>query len=240
MWTTVLVLAIAVNFEPTRIGLVPLMLSRQRPVLQLIAYLCGNVTMALTFGLLVLFVFERSPLGTSTSSGGRAQIIIGVIALAVAAALMLKSLHSSRNRKRLDANAAKTAQQDPAGATIPRTVDRMTKLVRSVFQRGNSPWLSGLVGVGVGLPSVDYLALLVVIATSRTSPPEQAAALITFLVIGNAVVTIPLISYLLRPQQTLEKLDKLGAWIRSRSRIDYAIILAAIGVLFIGLGWTHL
>jgi hypothetical protein len=39
---------------------------------------------------------------------------------------------------------------------------------------------------------------------------------------------------------SLEKLDKLGAWIRSRSRIDYAIILAAIGVLFIGLGWTHL
>lgn len=237
MWTTVLVLAIAVNFEPTRIGLVPLMLSRQRPVLQLIAYLCGNVTMTLAFGLIVLFVFERSPLGTSTSNGGRAQIIIGAIALIAAAVLVLKSMRSRAGSGRTAAN---PGQPDAAGANNPRAVDRMTKIVRGVFERGHSPWLSGLVGVGVGLPSVDYLALLVVIATSRTSPTEQVAALVTFLVIGNAVVAIPLISYLLSPAKTLERLDRFGAWIRSRSQIEYAILLAVIGVLFIGLGWSHL
>jgi len=64
--------------------------------------------------------------------------------------------------------------------------------------------------------------------------------LVTFVTIGNAVVFLPLISYLLRPQQTLEKLDRFGAWIRSRSQIDYAVMLAAIGVLFVGLGWSHL
>ena len=236
MWTTVLVLAIAVNFEPTRIGLVPLMLSRQRPVLQLVAYLSGNVTMTLTFGLLVLFVFERSPLGTSSSSGGRAQIIIGAIAIAVATVILLKTLRTRVRSRRATAN-----HVQPAG--VPgnsRAADKVTKIVRGLFARGHSPWLSGLVGVGVGLPSVDYLALLVVIATSRTSPPEQALALVTFVTIGNAVVFLPLISYLLRPQQTLEKLDRFGAWIRSRSQLDYAVMLAAIGVLFVGLGWSHL
>ena len=228
MWTTVLVLAIAVNFEPTRIGLVPLMLSRQRPVLQLVAYLSGNVATTLTFGLLVLFVFERSPLGTSSSNGGRAQIVIGAIALTFAAVMVLTSV---RGRK---------AMAGTAGSNSPRAVDKMTRVVSNIFRKGNSPWLSGLVGVGVGLPSVDYLALLVVIATSKTSPAEQATALIVFLFIGNAVVTVPLISYLLRPKQTLKVLDRFGAWIRSRSRIEYAALLAAIGVLFIGLGWSHL
>ena len=129
MWTTVLVLAIAVNFEPTRIGLVPLMLSRQRPVLQLVAYLCGNVTMTLTFGLLVLFVFERSPLGTSSSSGGRAQIIIGAIAIAVATVILLKTLRTRVRSRRATAN-----NVQPAG--VPgnsRAADKVTKIVRGLF-----------------------------------------------------------------------------------------------------------
>ena len=61
MWTTVLVLAIAVNFEPTRIGLVPLMLVRPRPLLQLFAFLCGCLAMTLSIGLLVLFVSTEVP-----------------------------------------------------------------------------------------------------------------------------------------------------------------------------------
>jgi len=40
MLATVLVMAVAVIFEPVRIGLAVLMLNRPRPVLQLLAFLC--------------------------------------------------------------------------------------------------------------------------------------------------------------------------------------------------------
>ncbi len=52
MWMTVLLLAITVNFEPTRIGLVPLLLARDKPLLQLWAFLAGSVTVSLTAGFL--------------------------------------------------------------------------------------------------------------------------------------------------------------------------------------------
>ena len=87
MWTTVLLLGLAVNLEPTRIGLVPLLLARDRPIMQLLAYLVGSLTVNLGFGLVILFVFHRNPFGDSSSNGGKAQIAVGALALVVAALL---------------------------------------------------------------------------------------------------------------------------------------------------------
>ena len=39
MWITLLVMAVAVSFEPFRIGMTVLMLNRARPLLQLLAFL---------------------------------------------------------------------------------------------------------------------------------------------------------------------------------------------------------
>ncbi|MEZ5130919.1 MAG: GAP family protein [Mycobacterium sp.] len=96
MWTSVLVLAIAVNLEPTRIGLLPLLLSRRQPLLQLLAYLVGSLTISLGFGLAVLFVFDESVFGTSASGGGKAQIAVGVLALLVAAVMAVRGLRTRR------------------------------------------------------------------------------------------------------------------------------------------------
>jgi len=47
MWITILVLAAVVSLEPFRIGMTVLMLNRPRPMLQLLAFLCGGFTMGL-------------------------------------------------------------------------------------------------------------------------------------------------------------------------------------------------
>ena len=53
MWTTVLVMALAVIFEPIRLGLAVLMLNRRRPMLQLFTFLCGGFTMGIGVGLVI-------------------------------------------------------------------------------------------------------------------------------------------------------------------------------------------
>ena len=58
MWITILVMAVAVSLEPFRIGMTVLMLSRPRPILQLLAFLCGGFAMGTTVGLVVLFVLR--------------------------------------------------------------------------------------------------------------------------------------------------------------------------------------
>ena len=67
MLATVLVMALAVSFEPFRIGMTVLMLNRPKPALQLLAFLCGGFAMGTTVGLVVLFVLRRILLGTPSS-----------------------------------------------------------------------------------------------------------------------------------------------------------------------------
>jgi hypothetical protein len=54
MWITLLVMAIAVSFEPFRLGMTVLILNRPRPTLQLLAFLGGGFAMGTTVGLVVL------------------------------------------------------------------------------------------------------------------------------------------------------------------------------------------
>ncbi|MGV0993354.1 MAG: GAP family protein [Mycobacterium sp.] len=232
MWTSVLVLAIAVNFEPTRFALVPMVLARRRPLVQLFAYQAGAMTVNLIFGLLILFVFRRNPLGTSASGGGRAQIAVGVAALIIALVMAVR-WRLSRHKELVGPNSL----EDPEK---PRGIDRVLGSARGILRKGGSPWFAGLLGMGVGLPSVDFLAVLVIIATSHKPPLEQSAALVTFIALGSFLVTVPLITYLFAPAQTLQRIEQFAAWTRSRSQVEYAAILALVGFMLIGMGWAHL
>jgi hypothetical protein len=87
MWITILVMAVAVSLEPFRIGMTVLMLSRPRPILQLLAFLCGGFAMGTTVGLVVLFVLRPRLLGSPQFTLPNVQIVIGVLALLAAAVL---------------------------------------------------------------------------------------------------------------------------------------------------------
>jgi hypothetical protein len=233
VWFTVLALGIAVNFEPTRIGLVPLLLARQKPLLQLFAFFVGSVVSTVTFGLLVLFGFQRSPHGISSADGGKAQIAVGAIALVVAAGMAAHGFATSRGAR----GASHAAAPDNAE---PGAFGKTAGVVRGIIDRGQSPWVSGLVGLAGGVPSVDFLAVLVIIGTSPTSEFGKVAALALFVALGSLVVTAPLIGYLIAPEKTLDLLGRFGTWSRSRSRMEYAVALALVGCLLIGLGFAHM
>jgi hypothetical protein len=87
MWITILVMAVAVSLEPFRIGMTVLMLSRPRPILQLLAFLCGGFAMGTAVGLVVLFVLRPRLLGSPQFTLPNVQIVIGVLALLAAAVL---------------------------------------------------------------------------------------------------------------------------------------------------------
>jgi len=228
VWITVVLLAFAVNVEPTRFILLPFLLARNRPLVQLLAYLIGCVSVNLVFGFLILFVFHQNPLGDSASGGGRAQIAVGALALAIAVVMAV--------RWRL----SRGGDDSAAEAKPSRSLERFTNSVRKLLGRGQSPVFAGFLGVSIGVPSVDYLAVLLIIGTSGKPPTEQAAALVTFVLLGSIVVIAPLIGYLFSPKGTLEKLDRFAVWTRTRSQVEYAGLLALIGCLLIGLGVAHL
>lgn len=232
MWTSVLVLAIALNLEPTRFVLVPMLLSRRKPLVQLLAYSAGSITVNLVFGLLILFVFRSNPLGTDASAGGKAQIAVGVVALIIAVVMALRSRLNS-SREKVDAIAVKDRGQ-------AHGIEKALVGARAILRKGGSPWFAGLLGMGVGLPSVDFMAVLVIIGTSHKSPLEQTAALVTFILVGGLIALPIFIGYLLAPERTLQYIERFAAWTRSRSQLEYSALIAFVGAVLVSVGWSRL
>jgi hypothetical protein len=212
MILTVLLMAIAVSFEPFRIGMTVLMLSRPKPRLQLLAFLLGGFTMGTSVGLVVLFVLRRILLGSTYFTLPRVQTLIGLLFLGLAVVV---------------------------AAELPRRLGVRTAAFSSPAQRlmrGDSLSVAGIAGLSIALPSVDYLAALAVILASGAAAMTQVAALLMFNVVAFALVEIPLLAYVLAPKKTTAAIAALHTWIRSRRRHEVALLLAAVGGVFLTVG----
>jgi len=101
---------------------------------------------------------------------------------------------------------------------------------------GPSLWVAGVAGLGIALPSVDYLAALAVILASGAAAMTQVRALVIFNVVAFALVEIPLLAYLLAPRATRASMAALNDWIRARRRVEVAALLAAVGCVLLTVG----
>jgi hypothetical protein len=212
VWITVIVMAIAIGLEPFRIGMTVLMLNRPRPHLQLLAFLCGGFTMGMAVGLVVLFVLRQHLLNSAHFTLPKVQMTIGTMALLAAAYLFLRPA-----RAKTDEN-----------GWMARLATRLTE--------GGSLWVAAVAGLTIALPSVDFLAVLAVILASGYGAATQVAALVLFQVIAFGLIEIPLVAYLVAPQPTLRAMTSLNEWLRARRRREVAALLAAVGVILIGVG----
>lgn len=213
MLFTILVMAVVVSLEPFRIGMTVLMLNRPRPMLQLLAFLSGGFAMGMSVGLIVLFVFRRGLPEATGVNLPRVQILVGVLALLMAAVLTVRVV---------------------AGRVNPGP-GKLATGGRQLLNR-RSLWVAGVAGLGIALPSVDYLAALAVILASGATATTQVAALLMFNVVAFAFVEIPLIAYLAAPRTTRASTVALHDWIRSRRRIEVAALLAGVGCVLLIVG----
>jgi Sap, sulfolipid-1-addressing protein len=230
MWITILVMAFAMSVEPFRIGMTVLMLNRPRPMLQLFAFLCGGFAMGMTVGLAVVFGLQRRLLSSSHLTLPKLQILIGGMALLVAVALSAQVALRGKIGRFKHSGSAESDLREHHG---------LGRFSRRLLH-GRSLWVAGLAGLGIALPSVDYLAALAAIVASGTAAMTQFGALLMFHVVAFALVEIPLLAYLLAPQQTRAWMVALQIWIRSRRRVEVASLLAVAGCVLVFAGTRSL
>lgn len=207
MWITLLVMALAVSLEPFRVGMSALMLNRPRPLMQLAAFLCGGFVMGLSVGAVVLFALESKVPKSAQFTLPRVQIAVGTVALAVAVFL---------------------------AATPGRPRTPPAWLVRLLGNK--SLWVAGVAGLGIALPSLDYLAVLAVIAAGAGAAATRLSALLMFNLVAFAVVEIPLLAYLIAPARTRATMTALHHWIRARRRREVAGLLTVVGMVLLAAG----
>ena len=239
MWTTVLVLAIAVNFEPTRIGLIALMLTRKHPIRQLLIFLLSGFTLSASVGLLVLFVFHRGLFGPTNFNGSKIQIGIGVAVLLIAT-ILASNVPLGRFARNPLAPPELTEDGMPADEpAATTTTGRVATRAKNIIH-GESHWFSSFAGLGLAMPGVEYMALLALIIASNEPPAIQGLALFVFLSLANAISAIPLVSYLIAPQKTAARVQAFNDWIRRRTRRQVAAVLGLVGAILVVAGIASL
>lgn len=237
MWSTVLVLALSVICEPVRIGLVVLMLNRRRLLLHLLTFLCGGYTMAGGVAMVTLVVLGATPLAGHFSVA-EVQIGTGLIALLIAFALTTNVIGKHVRRAthaRVGDNGGRVLRE-----SVPPSGTHKLAVRARCFLQGDSLYVAGVSGLGAALPSANYMGAMAAILASGATPATQALAVVTFNVVAFTVAEVPLVSYLAAPRKTRAFMAALQSWLRSRSRRDAALLVAAGGCLMLTLGLSNL
>ena len=172
------------------------------------------VSFSVLVGLVVLFGL-RTAVDSAHVTLPRVQIGMGLVALIAAAVVAVIRVPDRREE-----------------GFRPGRLARQTQRLLNA----EGPWMAGAAGLGIALPSVDYLAVLAVILASGATPANQIGALVMFTVVAFAVVEIPLVSYLFAPERTRAAMAVLNEWFAAHRRRALAITLAVIGTILLTVG----
>jgi Sap, sulfolipid-1-addressing protein len=195
--------------------------------------------MGTSVGLVVLFTLRHTVLATSNIAAPKVQIAMGLLALLVAAVLATNISACQFARRQAVATADGPAGFVVEEATPPSVLEKLSTRSRHLL-RSSSLWVAWVVGLGMALPTVEYMAALAGILASGAGPAAQAGALLMFNVVAFALIEIPLVSHLVAPDKTLAAIARLHTWIRSRRRRDVAALLAAVGCSMVAVGMGSL
>jgi hypothetical protein len=253
MWTSVLGLALLISLNPLLLGVILLIISRPRPLQNLLAFWVGCLIVNVPAMLVPLMVLHLTPTFTSfaqdlatpaaNSTVQPIQIGIGVLALLIAALMTVRlrvrqraHLPTPGGNKSilvLDSNTP-TAISRPLG----RAQDAATKVgsaIRRLLGRAHNAWENGSLWValvfGMGYLPPPPLVLLVdtTIVASGAAIGAQVSAAIAFVVAMLAVVEITLVSNLVAPAKTQAVLRPLHDWARAHRRQVLVVFFAVVG-----------
>jgi hypothetical protein len=247
MWLmgTVLVVALMMAIDPIRIGFTLLLISRPRPILNLVAYWFGAMSVGVTSGIVVLTMmrdFAPALLQNLSSLAAtpalrHAQIAVGVFALLLAP--LITAGLPARRRLRVPVSVG----GDPSALLVqpraPTGISRLLGRARGVLE-GESLWVALAAGLGTGPAPPEYLVALTAILASGGAIGKQISAAVAFNLVMLAVIEITLVSYLTTPTKTQAMIQLLHNWVRTHRRQILAVIVGVVGVglMVTGIGST--
>jgi hypothetical protein len=240
VWGIVLLLGLSMAADPVRIGIAVLLISRPRPMINLLAYWLGGMATGIGLGigaLILLRDFLPNLVHDVTASftGGHAKIVVGVIALLIAA---VNAVSLARQRAWV-----RTRSGDPSALapqpSMPSAVSRLVARVRRVLE-GGRPWVAFVAGLGQGPPPVEYLTALSVIVASGAAIGTQLCAAVAFTVAMFAIVEIPLVLYLVKPAQTETIMLSVNNWLRAHRRRILVVGAGVLGIVMVASGMSSI
>jgi len=197
-------LALISSLYPLGLAAVLLLSKAARPRAKEAAFLTGAAVICLTVGFVV--VLTRQGTESSQSAAGPSasydlQLAIGVFFLAVAALL-----------------ARRPPKQHTGSSRITRAA------------REGGLFTVFLAGLLLYLPSPFYLSALHVVGTAKLSTAAAIVWVIVVAAINLITVEVPVLLFLLAPEETVPRLRAVTDWLDRNERTVLVVLLAVLGV----------
>ncbi|SPM27988.1 GAP family protein [Mycobacterium terramassiliense] len=253
MWTVVLICGFGMAIDPVRIGLAVVLLTRRRPMLNLFAFWLGGIVAGVGVAVGVLLLMREAALvairnaGTAISQvrsaifildGARLQITLGLLALVVLAVMTARA----RSTAQVPATAvpagggdADTLVEEPPRGVFQRLGGRTQEMLNT-----DVVWPAFLVGLASSFPPYEGVVLLAFIMASGAAITTQFLAFVLFTLMVLAVIEIPLVAYLAKPEQTLALMLRLQDWLRTYRRQIMQVSVGGTGLILLTQGLAAL
>ncbi|MGH3724961.1 MAG: GAP family protein [Mycobacterium sp.] len=257
MWRELLGLAFLMSLNPVLLGLILVVISRPRPVQNLLAFWVGALIVNVPSFVIALFALHLVPSFASfakqlaTADPGSSvkplQLTTGVLALVVAVFLAVRLRVRRRAEQPVatgtggDSSVLVMDPQTPTAA--PRPVGRIRNAISGIASRvrrllhlGKGAWENGALWValvlGIGYMPPPPLVLLVdtIIVGSGTAMGTQVLAAVVFVFAMLAVFEIALISYVVAPARTQAVLEPVHSWALAHRSLVLLVLFAVVGV----------
>ena len=250
VWGSLLGMAILMAFNPALLALILLVISRPRPVQNLLVCWVGCLITNVPALLIPLMLLHGTPMFRShapaaSSTARHVQLVMGVLVLSIAALITVRSW--ARRRAHVPAPGGNTSTlvldsntPSPISSPFGHAQDAATEgasAIRRLLGRLQNAWDSGslwvalVVGMGFlpGPPLVLFVETTIV--ASGAAIGTQVIAVIVFVVAMFAVFEITLVSHLAAPAQTQAVLRPLHDWALANRRQVMIGIFVMIGFL---------
>jgi len=230
--------------DPIRLGLALVLVTRRRPMLNLLAFWLGGMVAGIALATAVLIVARDISLAAihtlisvltqarsavAILEGGGLQITMGVIALMIAANMVLRD----RARARVPVGVGGVA--DP-GLELPTArpglIARMGARTHDMLTSNGFVWPAFVVGLTSSAPPIESVTALTVITASGATLGVQFSAFIVFILLVLTVIEVPLLGYIAAPQKTEAMMLGLQNWLRVHGRKATEAMLVVMG------GWS--
>ncbi|WKG06372.1 GAP family protein [Mycolicibacterium sp. HK-90] len=256
MWGSLLGMAILMAFNPALLALILLVISRPRPVQNLLVCWIGALITNIPALLVPVMLLHRAPMFSpdapaASDATRHIQLGLGVLVLVVAGLIAVRFWVRRRTHVPTPSAAAtgevpESEGQTPISSPFAAVADagESGSAIRRLFGRLQRAWDSGALWVALvcgmgflpGFPLVLFVATTVVSSGAGTG--TQIIAVILFVVAMFTIFEVAVVSHLIAPVRTHTVLQPVHDWALANRRQVMIGIFVMIGLLQIvrGLG----
>ncbi len=226
---SILPLAFAAAVYPTLLAGVVAILTRPQPRPLLLGFLAGGWAMSLTCGLVIVFVLD-GVVSTSSQRSAKPTVdaIIGALSLVLAAVLWRR-----RGREKPPGSRGQEVQQHGHAGDGSRGDSRAGESKTSRVLTHGSAKAAFMIGMLLNLPGIWYLVALNDISAADYGPSAMVLLIVLFNAIMFLLAEVPLIGFLVRPDETTAKVGRFQIWLSDNRQFVAAVAAAVIGIYLI-------